>query len=322
MISMENTQSNYLTVERNFSFGYVRRNSLPSVKRDPNELTLELRVGHQQLSEVCSELIGSIDGNFGEKYYSPTLYACKDSLRTDAASLLDEANLLLENVDEKRVTSLRASLAQVRVDSYLETIQSALRLHESLDSQLNIVTSSIASQMEEEKIPEDLPIRISTWRTPSLCFDMEVGKEVEFTQVGNIPLKVKARVIAEVYAKDINAGSIPSYRACRLQIKELTTNSDITASSTGVIGNALTKIVVSPLKEKREQKVESLRIRECRVFQENAFPPLPTSAVDLFVSTKEGTSDITIMLNSKIHRMLHDQVPELRIELVMAGDLQ
>merc|ERR1712176_1657536 len=131
----------------------------------------------------------------------------------------------------------------------------------------------------------------------------------------------KARAIAEVYAKDISAGSIPSYRACRLQIKELTTSSDITASYAGVIGNALTKIIVSPLGENQEKKVESLRIRECRVFQENAFPPLPTRAVDLFVSTVEGTSDITIMLKSKIHRMLHDQTPELRIELVMAGDM-
>mmetsp|Transcript_21507 Transcript_21507/g.23864 ORF Transcript_21507/g.23864 Transcript_21507/m.23864 type:complete len:339 (+) Transcript_21507:84-1100(+) len=330
VLIMDNSEPSSLPktmLEKKFTYGNLRKTSQPSLNRSPSELTLELRAGHQQLSDIYSELIGSIEGSVSEENHSPTLYACQGSLRTDTSSMLVEANLLLENVDEKRITSLRASLAQVRVDSYLETIQTALESRESFDSELNLFTSSIASQMEEEeeeKVSEDFPVRVSIWRTPSLCFDMEVGKEIEYIQKGNAPIRVRARAIAEVYAKDINAGSIPSYQACRLQIEELNYDSYSESNSLSVIGDVLVKVVISPMRGKKneDRKNDNLQLRDCRVYQENAFPPLPTRTVDLFISTIEGTSDVTAMFKSKIYRMLNDDVPQLNVEFVMGGHSQ
>ena len=53
--------------------------------------------------------------------------------------------------------------------------------------------------------------------------------------------------------------------------------------------------------------------------QKNAYPPLPKRTVDLYTSSHHGSSDTTVMLRFKTHRVLEagDDVAEVDIELVM-----
>merc|ERR1712232_689902 len=100
--------------------------------------------------------------------------------------------------------------------------------------------------------------------------------------MGELPIRVRARAIAEIYADDINSGSVPSYRACSLQIKELKHEPETNSWSSGTKGEAHIKIQIRPLGDSRP---DSLRVRETRIVQSNAFPPLPTRAVDVFTSS-------------------------------------
>lgn len=285
----------------------------------------DLRSSFQQLSEDCSSLRGAVDGSQTNPC-SPTLDACRDSLRTDMASMLYEANLLLENGE--KVTSWRASLAQARVDSYLETIQSALDSRDQWDNELGLVANSIATQINSEtKTADDLPVRVSSWRTPSLCFDLEVGEPVQFIRKEKMPIKVRVRAIAEIHAKDINSNSIPKYTACRIHVEEVKHDERSLFSLAGDVGEAAIKIRISPLGDDQKKKptwgededVGFVRVKEARIVQKNAYPPLPKRTVDLYTSSHHGSSDTTVMLRFKTHRVLEagDDVAEVDIELVM-----
>lgn len=234
---------------------------------DPNydESADELKSGHQALSESFSKLSRTVDGSFHESDCSIIVDACRDSLKTHMTSILNEASVWLVNTENKSGKSLRASLAQERVVSYLKTVESALQSREKLENDLGLLCSSIASQMEEEKAAKGLPVQISLWRTPSLCFDMEVAKTVEYMRTERLPLKVRVRAIAEIYAVDIHSCSIPSYRACHLQIKELKHESLTPVLSSGATGEGLIKIKISPLGDRKSINFGHMIVREARV---------------------------------------------------------
>jgi hypothetical protein len=237
-------------------------------------LTSELRAGFQQLSAGCSELLDAVHGTSTAEKDSPTLHACRGSLQTDMTIMLSEASHLLDDAESKEVTTWKASLAQVRADSYLDTIQSALACRALLDNELWQVTSSLSSQLsEEKKSPEDIPVRISSWRTPILCFDLELSDRVQYLYTDPMPLKVRATAIAEVFAKDIGAGSIPSYLACRLVVEQCKHEEQSFQSLAGTVGKAYMKFKVSPVGNAQkknstwgvDEHVGELRVAEARM---------------------------------------------------------
>ncbi|KAI2511123.1 hypothetical protein MHU86_3258 [Fragilaria crotonensis] len=303
------------------NFCYEMRGAIPP--KDESRL----RVNFKQLSEDCSSLLGTVTGGLAEGS-SPTLDACRDALRTDMTLMLDEAKVLLQNLEE--VTPWRASLAQARVLSYRETIQSALDSRHQLDSELSLVANSISSQINSEtKTTDDLPFRVSSWRTPSLCFDLEVSEQVHFVRTEHMPIKIRVRAIAEIHAKDINASSIPKYSAFRVHVEQCKHDNQSLFPSAGALGEVLIKLRINRLGENQKKKltwggedadVGFVRVTEARVVQKNAFPPLPKRTVDLYTSSHHGTSDTTVMLRFNTHRGRDVEcVPEVDIEVVMAS---
>lgn len=286
----------------------------------------DLRVSFQQLSDDCSSLLGAVTGSLSDGC-SPTVDACRDALSTDMMCMLDEANVLLEN--SKDVNSWRASLAQARVDSYLETIQSALESRHQLDSELAQVASSIVSQIKSEaKTADDLPVRVSSWRTPSLCFDLEVGEPVQFIRTDQVPIHVRVRAIAEIHAKDISANSVPKYGAFRIHIEQCKHDDCSLFSTGGAVGEVLIKIRITPLGDFQKKKgtwgedadVSFVRVKEARVVQKNAHPRLPKRTVDLYTSSHHGSSETTVMIRFKTFRVLAPgEAPHVDIDLVVAS---
>lgn len=238
--------------------------SMPSFGRKSDDKSLHL--GFQHLTEGRSQLLETMFAGS-----SPTLDACRGSLQTDMNSMLHEASLLLTSTE--LADQWRASLAQNRVDSYLETIQSARNSRHQLDSELGLVADSIASQLRnntESKTCDDLAVRVSAWRTPSLCFDLDVSEPVQFLRTDDMPIKVRARAIAEIYAKDM-PGSIPQYNACNIRIEEV--KHDMSPSLAGAVGEASIKMRVSHLggPQKKtptwgeDEDVAFVRVKEARV---------------------------------------------------------
>jgi hypothetical protein len=238
----------------------------------PQKDESRLKVSFKQLSEDCSSLLGTITGGLAEGC-SPTLDACRDALRTDMTLMLDEAEVLLQNLED--VTPWRASLAQARALSYRETIQSALDSRHELDSELSLVADSISSQIHcETKTSEDLPFRVSSWRTPSLCFDLELSEQVHFTRTEHMPIKIRVRAIAEIHAKDINASSIPKYSAFRIHVEQCKHDNQSLFSTAGALGEVLIKLRINRLGESQKKKltwggedadVGFVRVTEARV---------------------------------------------------------
>jgi hypothetical protein len=263
----ETTTSCNFQKEKEFAYESGRgKTNMPSFGCKHDDKTLHL--SFQELSDGCSDLLETL---FHDS--SPTLDACRGSLQTDMNFMLHEANTLLKNVEQ--VTQWRASLAQARVDSYLETIQLALNSRQQLDSELGLVANSIASQINsysESKASEDLAVRVSAWRTPSLCFDLDVSEPVEFLRVDYMPIKVRARAIAEIYAKDM-PGSIPQYNACLVRIEDVKHDNSNAALLAGTVGEALIKIRISPVGDAQNKKatwgededVGFVRVIEARV---------------------------------------------------------
>lgn len=284
----------------------------------------DLHKSLKQLHKDCSDMTASIKGNDANTL---TLTACQGSLQNDMSAMLDEANVLVENIGEHLITPWRASLAQARVDSYLETIKSAIESRDQFDDKLAQLTSAIAPQVEEGQKSVGLPVQISSWRTPSLCFDLEVGQPAEYASTEKMPIKVRVRAIAEVQAKDIDAGNVPHYSACRVQVEECKHEERTMFSMAGTVGEALIKIRISPLENAKktdatwgeDADVGLIRVQEARIVQRNAFPPVAKRGADLYVSSLHGSSEACVMLKIKTQRVLDgDEAPEVDIELVMA----
>jgi hypothetical protein len=88
-----------------------------------------LKHSFKQLSDDYYALLESVNRSH-ERGDSPTLDACRDSLCTDMALMLDEADLMLQR------DNMLAAMAQFRVDKYLERIQSAVNSHYIFDKDL------------------------------------------------------------------------------------------------------------------------------------------------------------------------------------------
>eukprot|EP00543_Licmophora_paradoxa_P004430 CAMPEP_0202443878 /NCGR_PEP_ID=MMETSP1360-20130828/3042_1 /ASSEMBLY_ACC=CAM_ASM_000848 /TAXON_ID=515479 /ORGANISM="Licmophora paradoxa, Strain CCMP2313" /LENGTH=345 /DNA_ID=CAMNT_0049059697 /DNA_START=48 /DNA_END=1085 /DNA_ORIENTATION=+ len=303
-----------------------------------------LKKSFQQLSTRGTDLLLQIAEHSSDSCIdSPTVDACRHSLRCEVSMMLLEADHLLQNVGQ--VTPWRASLAQLRAESYLGTIESALSnsARQTIDRQLRIVASAITDQLstedeegeDEEKVAEQPPqITISSWRTPSLAFDVVVGKEIckSFPQV-----IVRARVIAEVLAKDmnVNGAQLPHYRACTVSVEGARYERMITAVN-GNTGEVFLKLRISPVgrppsgnkikKGKKvwgfDERVTAVSFREARAVQLNAFPPHPKANVDIFTSVMHGSYDTTVTMRCNTNKSLQaDAIPEIAIDLVLASSL-
>jgi hypothetical protein len=288
-------------------------------------LQLVSQRGHCLLARVC-ELVNDKDTG------SPVVKACRLSLESDFLSMLEEAQLLLNNMNDSEdylITSWRVSLAQIRVDAYLESIETALDCPDvaRLNVELAKVSNRIASQLEMEHAQ----VRISPWNLPSLAFDITVGAPVQHVLDGSLPLNLQVYAIQEVPAVDmITKNKRVSYRACKLTVERCVHEVGTFRAGAGSVGDVLLTVKVSPMEEAKDDSIETTQnwendvleerrpvVKEARTVQVNAFPPSPKSSVDLYVSSNHDDSDATITLRFPTFKTLNGEVPDIRVELVM-----
>jgi hypothetical protein len=250
------------------------------------------------------------------------LQACHSSLKSEFTYMLEEAKLLLNNMgndDECPITSWRISLAQIRADAYLESIQTALDCPDTslVDVELLKVYNDIVSQLSSDIVD----LRISPWNMTSLGFDVSVATPIDYAlESRTLPLNLQVCAIQEVQAKDIvNGDKSNVYRACSLKVERCVHEVGSFRAGAGSVGDVLLTIRVSPIVNNDESLTEESRpvIKEARNVQVNAFPPSPKSCTDLYVSYNHGDCDSTITLRFPTYKTLDDDVPQVCVELVM-----
>ena len=233
-------------------------------------LQLIMDRGERLLHEVCNALDNSNEES------KIIVDVCNSSLQSEFLSMVDEAQLLLENMGAggdhplTMITSSRVSLALVRVDAYLEAIETSLkcldrdRLDKELFAAANSISTQLKSSLEEEKFHEDthVPLQISPWNMGSLAFDLTVGSPAQFAlapKPNGLPMNVDVRAILEIQAKDIYDGRSLSYRACKVHVERCVHEVNAYHAGAGTVGEALVQIRVSPILEADGAKPKSGR---------------------------------------------------------------
>ena len=229
------------------------RDSSPSVYS--NDMLLNsmpyLRSSLQIISERGERLLGQVPD------LEPSLIvkACNSSLQSEFLFMLDEARFLLDNIETcgASVPAWRVSLAQIRVATYLEAIETALKCpyRKKLDDELRSVASAISMKLNPnspgEEYTDELSLRVSPWNISSLTFDLAVGVPVRPVKTRGLPLNLEIRAIQEVQAKDIFEGRSLSFRAYKIHIERCVYEGSTTHAGTGTVGFAMVIVRVSPI---------------------------------------------------------------------------
>mmetsp|Transcript_3991 Transcript_3991/g.9069 ORF Transcript_3991/g.9069 Transcript_3991/m.9069 type:complete len:312 (+) Transcript_3991:89-1024(+) len=279
--------------QRSFSFEDIdmqkqTANDASAVDGQDHSLESSLK----QLTEIGSKALNEVNGAISGDYRSPTVRACRTSLASDFSSMVDEAKDLVTNQHDSAVaTSWGVSLAPLRADSYLRTILAALHSPERLkmdEALQRLVGSVLASKTNnDESKTEDVTLRISSWRTPSLVFDLQLGAPVLYTHEAappskgqfdyQLPLFVEVRAIAEVPSEDIKSGGVGRYEVCTIQVEKCR-HEAVSYKSThnGAVGLATISVGLKPLTKKEgtrlqedemsfDAQVPVIRVEEARV---------------------------------------------------------
>jgi hypothetical protein len=144
-----------------------------------------------------------------------------------------------------------------------------------------------------------------------------------------LPLKVEVEPVVEFLADDeasVNA-AVDAAHPCKVTILKCTHRARDFHSGAGTIGEACIRVRLSPLDDSNDKQlsvwgtdkqVRSLRIREARAVQVNAYPPKPKTNVDLYTSYVYGDSsvDVTLVLQTSITKS--GETPDLHVELFLA----
>ena len=195
--------------------------------------------------------------------------ACLSSLESEFTYMLQEAKLLLNNMgngDECPITSWRVSLAQIRADAYLETIETALDCPDGklVDVELLKVYNDIVTQLSCDSVD----VRVSPWNLSSLGFDVSVATPIDYSlDSRTLPLNLQVCAIQQVQAKDIVDGDKSSvYRACSLKVERCVHEVGSFRAGAGSVGDVLLTIRVSPLVNNDESLTEKSRpiVKEAR----------------------------------------------------------
>lgn len=207
------------------------------------------------ITQRGEHLLARVDDILNSNDKSLVVEACQSSLQAEFLFMLEEAKLLLNNMGstgtECPITSWRVSLAQIRVDAYLESIETALNLNslkneesKALNVQLLDVASSIATQLNKK----DTEMCISPWNLSCLAFDVMVATPIQHVLEGTLPLNLHVKAIQEIQA--MAAGdktAVSSSRACKLQIARCHHQVGSFRAGAGSVGDVLVTVKVSPM---------------------------------------------------------------------------
>jgi len=226
----------------------------------------------QLISERGARLFGRVDETLkiADKD-SLIVEACRSSLQSEFLFMFEEAQLLLNNMGAGgncSITSWRVSLAQIRVDAYLESIETALDCPDA--SRLNVELLDVAKSIASQLSTKDAELRISPWNLSSLAFDVTVGTPVQHVLKGDFPLNLQVRAIQEIQAMDmIDTDKNVSYQACKLEVERCVHGVGTFRAGAGSVGDVLVTIRVSPIEEENDADIENMQSWESDMTEEN-----------------------------------------------------
>lgn len=239
-----------------------------NASNESDEAKATLSTSLQLISERGERILKRIlDDKNGA--HSLTVQACLSSLESEFTYMLQEAKLLLNNMGNDGgcpITSWRVSLAQIRADAYLESIETALDCPEGklVDVELGKVYNDIITQLSCDSVN----MRISPWNLSSLGFDVSVATPIDYSlDSRTLPLNLQVCAIQQVQAKDIVDGDKSSvYRACSLKVERCVHEVGSFRAGAGSVGDVLLTVRVSPIVNDDESMTEESRpiVKEAR----------------------------------------------------------
>lgn len=272
------TSDHFIKTLSSLSLEHVEENVNPNTSNTNTELQAakdSLVASLSLISERGERLLARVHETLNSNNASLIVEACKSSLETEFLLMLEEAQLLLNNMDsegECPITSWRVSLAQLRVDAYLESITTALNCPDSSD--FNVALSDVANNIAAELKTKDAAVRISPFNLSSLAFDVTVGAPIHYALEGDLPLNLQVQAIQEIQAKDTMDDKAMPNRACKIEIERCVHEVGSFRAGAGSVGDVLVTIRVSPIGEatgddplsetKSDKKWETDMMESCR----------------------------------------------------------
>lgn len=217
---------------------------------------------------------------------SLVLQACAVSLRTRLPLVLRQTAQLIENAESGIVGKMRSTLALVRTTQYVDSIQEGMdpESNEGLDEQLRAVLEGLDVESLPEDVRLNLAFRVSPWIASSaLCFDLPLGGSATWQsplqakqqQQHQLPIRVQVEPVVEFRAHDMAsvASARAAARACAVTIESCAHEARAVCTGAGMIGEAVVRVHVRPIRSKTGQKLQvwgsgeevpSLCIKEAR----------------------------------------------------------
>lgn len=227
---------------------------------ETTEVQMALTGSLQLISERAERLLARVTELLNSANATPLAQACLSSLQKEFKFMLEEASLLLNHMGtqgECPITSWRVSLAQIRVDAYLESIETALNCPDA--SFFNVALFQVASSVASLLNTDNVNICISPMNLSSLTFDVTVGTPVCHVLEGELPLNLQVSAIQEISANDIaNDDSTHLNRACKLEIERCVHQVGSFRAGAGSIGDVLVTVRITPLGDEQNMNDDSL----------------------------------------------------------------
>ena len=245
----------------------------------------------EKLAEAATSLRNEMDGvgygnadpsstssSLSVQSRSPTVAACRGSLAWEFAAMMSEAHVLMDSLGMEgvMVTPWRVSLLQARIHSYLSMIEKLMQGvdREKLDTELLRILAPVLASISDEnqkqqdrdaegcadnvtKPSNDLPVRISSWRTPSLAFDVQLSAPLRYTHKASppchkgefsnqLPLRAEVKAMTDFMAKEIETGMVPTCKPCTLELERCRHEATDSTNNLGIVAEAMLRLRLSP----------------------------------------------------------------------------
>lgn len=291
----------------------------------------------ENLSSRVASLLNSISVA-SERSETAVVKCCITSLTTRMPHMIAQTKELLEaselrNAEAHMTRRIRSQYAGLRILQFFSNIEAAIQ--EDVNGTVSLQLDDLSSVIKKQSSLRDFQpsFCVSPWVSTALAFTMSLGKPAILTLKSEgsdrLPLELKVEPCVEFIANDQQSLSAAkdaailcdvSVESCSHRIREM-------HSTSGVIGEVTLRARISPRDKitcsKRrvwggDSHVPSLCIREARATQQNAFPPKPTTNVDLYTSYEYGDASVCVTLFLQTYLTKTGEAPDLRIELLLA----
>jgi len=242
----------------------------------------------------------------------------------------------------RKLASMHVLLAQKRTAAILDLMESVVQAtnggkYDDLEDRLANIVSLVSDKTNTDQV------FISCWESPRLVFDVVIGQPALFDSTSaamtsstdfsasaiTLPIQLKARAVYQVFASsksdEGDKEEDQKLRRCRVNILRCSHTAVSFSSGRNILGDVTVQLSIRPVVEASGEGGASsssrLSVCQARLFQTNAMPPRPHSSMDIYTSSRSGDEEVKVTLRFQTKRSLHDQPPNLLVDLVVKPEV-